>query len=70
MAEPRNRMKPGRPTKYTDALADEICDGRWVATGGGGYQPYRVIPRAWALVWMAMTGREVPVHVDRDWAGG
>ena len=29
-------------------LAEELCEGRWVATGGGGYQPYRVLPRAWA----------------------
>ncbi|MEE9125504.1 MAG: acetoin utilization protein AcuC, partial [Planctomycetota bacterium] len=39
-----------------------------VATGGGGYQPYRVIPRAWSLVWMAMSGRDVPAEVNRDWA--
>lgn len=50
------------------SLAREYCEGRWVATGGGGYQPYRVIPRAWSLVWMAMTGHEVPANVDRDWA--
>ncbi len=49
-------------------LAEEHCEGRWVATGGGGYQPYRVIPRAWSLVWMAMTGREVPPDVDQSWA--
>ncbi len=52
----------------TRQLAREACDGRWVATGGGGYQPYRVIPRAWSLVWMAMTGRDVPAEMDRDWA--
>ena len=34
-------------------LSEEVCGGRWVATGGGGYQPYRVIPRAWSLVWLA-----------------
>ncbi len=27
--------------------------GRWLATGGGGYDAYRVVPRAWALVWLA-----------------
>jgi acetoin utilization protein AcuC len=30
------------------ALADELCDGRWVATGGGGYALVEVVPRAWA----------------------
>jgi acetoin utilization protein AcuC len=29
------------------ALADELCDGRWVATGGGGYALVEVVPRAW-----------------------
>lgn len=56
-----------RAALLTKSLAHEYCEGRWVATGGGGYQPYRVIPRAWSLVWMAMTGHEVPVNVDRDW---
>ena len=23
------------------------CQGRWVALGGGGYDIYRVVPRAW-----------------------
>ena len=29
-------------------LAHEVCDGRWVATGGGGYAVVDVVPRAWA----------------------
>jgi acetoin utilization protein AcuC len=29
-------------------LAHEFCDGRWVATGGGGYEFVDVVPRAWA----------------------
>ena len=29
------------------ALADEVCDGRWVSTGGGGYAVLHVVPRAW-----------------------
>ncbi|MGB0101066.1 MAG: acetoin utilization protein AcuC [Nocardioides sp.] len=28
-------------------LAHEVCDGRWVATGGGGYALVDVVPRAW-----------------------
>src|SRR3954463_13668827 len=28
-------------------LAHEICDGRWVALGGGGYGLVRCVPRAW-----------------------
>ena len=28
-------------------LADELCEGRWVSTGGGGYSVTHVVPRAW-----------------------
>jgi acetoin utilization protein AcuC len=28
-------------------FADELCGGRWVATGGGGYALVEVVPRAW-----------------------
>lgn len=31
-------------------LAHRVCEGRWLALGGGGYQPYTVVPRAWALL--------------------
>ncbi len=34
--------------------------GRWLATGGGGYDAYRVVPRSWSLVWLAGAHREVP----------
>ncbi len=30
------------------SLAHELCDGRWVAVGGGGYEVVDVVPRAWA----------------------
>ncbi|MGA9749198.1 MAG: acetoin utilization protein AcuC [Nocardioides sp.] len=29
-------------------LAHEVCGGKWVATGGGGYAVVDVVPRAWA----------------------
>ncbi|OUM88824.1 MAG: histone deacetylase [Bacillus thermozeamaize] len=35
-------------------LAHELCDGRWIALGGGGYDIWRVVPRAWALLWAEM----------------
>ena len=28
-------------------LAHEVCDGKWVATGGGGYAVVDVVPRSW-----------------------
>ena len=29
-------------------LAHEVCDGAWIATGGGGYEIVDVVPRSWA----------------------
>jgi acetoin utilization protein AcuC len=28
-------------------LAHELCDGRWIAVGGGGYALVQVVPRTW-----------------------
>lgn len=36
-------------------LAHEYCEGKWIAVGGGGYDIWRVVPRAWALLWLEMT---------------
>src|SRR5918998_335484 len=37
-------------------LADDVCDGRWVATGGGGYALVEVVPRAWTHLLAVATG--------------
>ncbi|MET0423741.1 MAG: acetoin utilization protein AcuC, partial [Actinoplanes sp.] len=37
-------------------LADEVCDGRWVALGGGGYALVEVVPRAWTHLLAVATG--------------
>jgi acetoin utilization protein AcuC len=37
-------------------LADELCEGRWVATGGGGYALVQVVPRAWTHLLAVATG--------------
>ena len=34
--------------KWVRGLADELCDGKWLATGGGGYALIDVVPRAWS----------------------
>ncbi|GED33351.1 acetoin utilization protein AcuC [Brevibacillus centrosporus] len=36
-------------------LAHELCGGKWIAVGGGGYDIWRVVPRAWTLLWSEMT---------------
>ena len=45
---------------FISDLADQYCDGRLVATGGGGYDPYHTVPRAWAALWAAVSGRPCP----------
>jgi acetoin utilization protein AcuC len=40
--------------KELHGLAHRAAAGRWVATGGGGYQWARVVPRAWTLYFAEM----------------
>jgi len=54
-------------TTLLDRIAHDYCDGRWLATGGGGYDAYRVVPRSWSLVWLAQAHREVPAGIAGDW---
>lgn len=41
------------------ALADELCGGRMVATGGGGYALMYVVPRTWAHLIALITGEPI-----------
>ena len=50
-------------------LAHEVAEGRWVATGGGGYQWARVVPRAWTIYFAEMAGRDVPDEIPESWLG-
>ncbi len=56
-----------RATQMVDQLAHEHAEGRWFATGGGGYDAYRVVPRSWALLWLAQNHRPVPAHTPEEW---
>ncbi|MGH7910749.1 MAG: acetoin utilization protein AcuC [Candidatus Dormibacteraceae bacterium] len=38
-------------------LAHELCGGRWLALGGGGYAIREVVPRAWTLLFAEIVGR-------------
>lgn len=40
-------------------LAAELTDGRWLALGGGGYQLFRVVPRAWTHLLATVLDRDV-----------
>jgi acetoin utilization protein AcuC len=57
----------GAAARLVDSLAHEWAGGRWLATGGGGYDVYRVVPRDWAHVWLAQAHREAPDLIPEDW---
>ncbi|WP_127571580.1 acetoin utilization protein AcuC [Georgenia faecalis] len=38
-------------------LADRYADGRWLVTGGGGYEVVGVVPRVWAHLVAVVAGR-------------
>ena len=57
----------GEAARLVDPLAHRHAGGRWLATGGGGYDAYRVVPRAWALTWLAGAHREVPASTPPAW---
>jgi acetoin utilization protein AcuC len=48
-------------------LAHQAAGGRWVATGGGGYQWARVVPRAWTIYFGEMAERELPDELPAGW---
>ena len=57
----------GAAARLVDSLAHRHAGGRWLATGGGGYDVYRVVPRAWAQVWLAANHASVPAETPAAW---
>jgi acetoin utilization protein AcuC len=57
----------GEAARIVDAVAHRWAGGRWLATGGGGYDAYRVVPRSWSLVWLAGAHRVVPSATPEAW---
>lgn len=43
--------------KIAHEIAHKYCNGKWIAVGGGGYDIWRVVPRAWSLIWLEMTSQ-------------
>ena len=52
----------GEAARLVDAVAHRYAGGRWLATGGGGYDAYRVVPRSWSLVWLAGAHEAAPTR--------
>jgi len=45
-------------------LAHEVCGGRWVATGGGGYAVVDVVPRSWSHLLAIVGGTPLETGLD------
>lgn len=48
-------------------LAGEVCGGRWVALGGGGYSIWDAVPRTWAAVWAEISQQRLPETLPPSW---
>lgn len=57
----------GAAARLVDAVAHRHAAGRWLATGGGGYDAYRVVPRMWSHVWLAAAHLEPPSATPAAW---
>ena len=57
----------GEAARLVDAIAHRHAAGRWLSTGGGGYDVYRVVPRTWALTWLAGAHAGAPEATDPGW---
>jgi acetoin utilization protein AcuC len=45
-------------------LAHELCEGRWVALGGGGYEVVDVVPRTWSHLVGIASHQPVPPETE------
>jgi acetoin utilization protein AcuC len=53
--------------KRLHGLAHEHTAGRLLAAGGGGYQAFSVVPRAWTLLMAELTHAELPDDLPPAW---
>lgn len=55
--------------KLVHRLAHKFCNGKWVALGGGGYDIWRVVPRAWAQLWNVanLDGKTLQGPLPEEW---
>ncbi len=48
-------------------LAHRVAGGRWLAVGGGGYQIFTVVPRAWTIYLAEIVGAELDDQLPESW---
>lgn len=53
--------------KHIVDSAENLCDGRIVVVGGGGYQPFSIVPQTWAATMAVLLDREVPAELPDEW---
>ncbi|MBD1380147.1 acetoin utilization protein AcuC [Metabacillus arenae] len=53
--------------KLAHEIAHQYCNGRWIAVGGGGYDIWRVVPRAWSLIWLEMKKINPVAPLPKEW---
>jgi acetoin utilization protein AcuC len=54
-----------RMARLLHEVIHERAEGRWIATGGGGYQFDTVVPKIWTIHWAEMIG--APELIPTDW---
>ncbi len=56
-------------SRQVKALADELCGGKLVALGGGGYDVYNAVSRIWTLLWATITDQldKLPELIPPPW---
>ena len=56
-----NLTVDGQRTSYLALreLAETVTGGRWLALGGGGYSPVRVVPRSWTHLLAIVSGHDL-----------
>ena len=48
-------------------LAHEVCGGKWLALGGGGYEAVSVVPRAWTRLIGEAVGKVMKGFTPNSW---
>ena len=64
---PSTASAPATPLMHD--LAHELCDGRWIALGGGGYGLVRCVPRAWTHLIAEVSGDRLDpaTEIPQSW---
>ena len=62
---PHDGGLPRDGARSSGRAIEDHASGRWVATGGGGYQPTTVVPKVWTIHFAEMVGR--PEAIPDEW---